>query len=66
MTGEIDDLKGRAKEAGGAVTDDDDLKREGKADQAAGEAKGKIGEAADWAEEKIDQAKDKLTGNKAS
>jgi uncharacterized protein YjbJ (UPF0337 family) len=28
------DLKGRAKEAAGAVTGDDDLKNEGRADQA--------------------------------
>jgi uncharacterized protein YjbJ (UPF0337 family) len=64
MTGQTDDLKGRAKEAAGALTDDDDLKREGKADQAAGDAKDKVERAADWAEEKIDQAKDKLAGNK--
>ena len=49
MSGETDELKGRAKEAVGAVTDDDDLKREGQADQAAGSVKGKVGEAADWA-----------------
>ena len=64
MTGQTDDLKGRAKEAAGALTNDDDLKREGKADQAAGEAKDKVEKSADWAEEKIDQAKDKLTGKK--
>ncbi len=62
MTGETDDLKGRAKEAVGALADDDDLKREGKADQTAGAAKDKIGKAANWAEDKVDQAKDKLTG----
>jgi len=60
MTGETDDLKGRVKEAAGALTDDDDLKNQGKADQAAGSAKDKVGKAADWAEDKIDQAKDKL------
>jgi uncharacterized protein YjbJ (UPF0337 family) len=64
MTGQTDDLKGRTKEAAGALTDNDDLKREGKADQAAGSAKDKIGDAADWAEDKVDAAKDKLTGNK--
>ncbi|MCY7304088.1 MAG: CsbD family protein [Thermoleophilia bacterium] len=60
MTGETDDLKGRVKEAAGALTDDDDLRNEGKADQAAGSAKDKVGKAADWADDKIDQAKDKL------
>ena len=51
MAGEMDKVKGRAKEAAGAVADDDKLRREGKVDQAAGEAK-------DKAERKIDQAKD--------
>lgn len=31
----MSDLKGRAKEAAGDLTDDKDLKREGQADQAA-------------------------------
>ena len=65
MAGETDDLKGRAKEAGGALTDNDDLKREGRADQAAGSAKDKIDKAADWTEEKVDDVKDKLAGNKS-
>lgn len=34
-----DDLKGRAKEATGDLTNDDDLKNEGKADQASGKVK---------------------------
>jgi uncharacterized protein YjbJ (UPF0337 family) len=34
-----DDLKGRVKEAAGDLTDDDDLKREGKVDQATGKVK---------------------------
>jgi uncharacterized protein YjbJ (UPF0337 family) len=51
MAGEIDELKGRAKEAAGAVTDDEKLRREGKFDQAAGEAK-------DEAEKNVDRAKD--------
>jgi uncharacterized protein YjbJ (UPF0337 family) len=34
-----DDAKGRVKEAVGSVTGDDDLKREGKVDQAGGKAK---------------------------
>jgi len=61
MSNETEDLKGRAKEAAGALTDDDDLKREGKADQTAASAKDKIEDAGDWAEDKIDSAKDKLT-----
>jgi uncharacterized protein YjbJ (UPF0337 family) len=42
-----DDAKGRLKEAAGDLTDDDDLKREGKVDRAEGAAKDKIDDAAD-------------------
>jgi uncharacterized protein YjbJ (UPF0337 family) len=45
--GTTDDLKGRAKEAAGAVTDDKDLKREGKVDQGVGSVKDKLDHAAD-------------------
>lgn len=46
----IDDVKGRAKEAAGDLTNDKDLKREGKADQAGDKVK-----------EAVDSAKDKVT-----
>ncbi len=42
-----EDLKGRAKEAGGALTGDDSLKNEGKVDQASASVKDKVGDAAD-------------------
>ena len=45
--GTVDDLKGRAKEAGGALTGDQDLKNEGKVDQATGSVKDKVGDAGD-------------------
>lgn len=45
--GKTDDLKGRAKEAGGDATGDQDLKNEGKVDQASGSIKDKVGGAAD-------------------
>jgi uncharacterized protein YjbJ (UPF0337 family) len=35
-SGKTEELKGRAKEAAGALADDDDLKREGRADQRGG------------------------------
>jgi uncharacterized protein YjbJ (UPF0337 family) len=57
MDGQVDDLKGRAKEAAGDLTDNDRLKREGKADQAAGKAKQKVEDAKDWVEDKIDDIK---------
>lgn len=47
MPENIDDLKGRAKEAGGALTGDDDLKNEGKVDQATGKVKDAVDSAAD-------------------
>jgi uncharacterized protein YjbJ (UPF0337 family) len=60
MAGEMDKAKGRVKEAAGALTDDEDIKREGRADQAAGDMKEKVGKAKDWAEDKIDDAKDRV------
>ena len=54
-----DDLKGRVKEAAGDLTDNDDLKREGKIDQASGTIKEKIGDAKEKAEDVVDSLKDK-------
>ncbi len=45
--GKTDDLKGRAKEAGGDITGDDSLKNEGKVDQASGTVKDKVGDGVD-------------------
>jgi uncharacterized protein YjbJ (UPF0337 family) len=45
--GTTDDLKGRAKEAAGDLTNDDSLKNEGKVDRASGSVKDKVGDAAD-------------------
>lgn len=45
--GSADTAKGRAKEAAGDLTGDDDLKTEGKVDRASGGIKDKVGEAAD-------------------
>ena len=53
MSGAKDDMKGRAKEAVGDLTDDDKLKREGKTDQAVGKVKEKIDEAADKIKDKL-------------
>jgi uncharacterized protein YjbJ (UPF0337 family) len=49
--GTTDDLKGRAKEAAGDLTDDDSLKNEGKVDRASGAVKDKVGDAADKAKD---------------
>ena len=42
-----DEAKGRLKEAAGDLTNDDDLKREGKVDRAEGAAKDKLDQAGD-------------------
>jgi uncharacterized protein YjbJ (UPF0337 family) len=47
MGDNIDEAKGRMKEAAGDLTDDKDLKREGKIDQATSDVKEKVGDAAD-------------------
>jgi uncharacterized protein YjbJ (UPF0337 family) len=45
--GTFDEMKGRAKEAVGDLTDDDDLKDEGKVDKASGAIKDKIDKVTD-------------------
>jgi uncharacterized protein YjbJ (UPF0337 family) len=45
--GAADDAKGRIKEAGGALTGDDSLKREGKVDKASGKVKDAVGGTSD-------------------
>ena len=41
-SGKSDELKGRVKEAAGALTGDEKLKREGQADQIVGKIKQKV------------------------
>ena len=45
--GAADNAKGRVKEAGGSLTGDDSLKREGKVDKATGKVKDAVGDTAD-------------------
>lgn len=45
--GSADKLKGRAKEAAGDLTGDQELKDEGKVDRASGKTKDAVGGAAD-------------------
>ena len=49
----IDEAKGRTKEAAGDLTDDEDLQREGKIDQAASDVKEKVSGVADKIKEKV-------------
>lgn len=50
-----EDMKGRAKEAAGAVTDDDDLKREGKTDQASASVKDKVDRTVDSVKDAVNR-----------
>ena len=47
MADNLDETKGRVKEAAGDLTDDQSLKNEGKVDKATGTVKDKVGDAAD-------------------
>lgn len=51
----FDDIKGRAKEAAGDLTDDEDLKREGKVDQATGTVKDKVEDVSDKVKDVLDR-----------
>lgn len=53
----IDKVKGRVKEAVGALTGDQELKREGRIDQASADVK-------ETANDLIDQAKDVVAGRR--
>lgn len=48
-TGKTDELKGRVKEAAGALTGDKKLKQEGRLDQTAGKVKQKVEKGVDKA-----------------
>ena len=60
MSGTADEAKGRLKEAAGALSGDEDLESEGKADRLVGELKDKVEHAKDKVEDLIDHAKDAL------
>ena len=58
MSGKTDEVKGRVKEAVGAVTDNNKLRAEGQTDQAVG----KVEQVAEKAVDKLKQAVKKLPG----
>jgi uncharacterized protein YjbJ (UPF0337 family) len=53
-----DQAKGRVKQAVGDLTDDDQLKKEGKADETAGKAKEFLQDVEDKTEELVDKLKE--------
>lgn len=56
----IEKLKGKAKEAMGERTGNEDLRAEGQADQASGATKEKVDNAGDRVNDTVDSAKDKF------
>jgi len=56
-SGTVDKAKGRVKEAAGALTNDDKLRREGKLDQAAGAVKNAAEKAVDKVKEAVHSVK---------
>jgi uncharacterized protein YjbJ (UPF0337 family) len=58
MSGKTDVVKGRIKEAAGALTGNDKLREEGKTDQAVGKVKQATQKVAD----KVKKAVDKVIG----
>jgi uncharacterized protein YjbJ (UPF0337 family) len=64
MGSKTDKIKGRIKEAVGALTDNDHLKREGQRDQAVGEVKEAAESATEQGKDKVaqvaEQVKDKV------
>jgi uncharacterized protein YjbJ (UPF0337 family) len=55
LDAKMDEAKGRMKEAAGDLTDDDDMKREGKADRMGATVKEKATEVVDKAKDLIDR-----------
>ncbi len=60
MSGKTDEVKGRVKEAAGAISDNDRLRQEGKIDQAAG----KVKQAAEKVVEKVQDTAKHVTDRK--
>ena len=60
FSNKAEELGGRAKEAAGAATGDDDLKNEGKGDQASAAVK----KGAEKIKDKANDISEKITGDK--
>ncbi len=60
MSGEADKISGRMKQAAGDLTDNEDLKNEGKKDEAAGKVKDFVDDAKDKANDAVDSIKNAL------
>jgi uncharacterized protein YjbJ (UPF0337 family) len=63
MDSDLDQAKGRIKQAAGDLTDNDDLKKEGKADENAGKVKEFFDDVKDKLDEGVDKVKDMFHKN---
>lgn len=59
MGEKTDKISGRAKQAVGAVTGDEEIKREGEGQEDKGKLKGKLDSAVDKAQDALEDLKDK-------
>ena len=60
MGGKMDQIKGRIKEAAGALTDDESLKREGQLDQVVGKVKETAAKVAKKVKKTVERAADTM------
>lgn len=60
MSGFADKVQGRAKQAAGDLTGNDELEREGEKDEMAGKVKDKMDDAKDKVDDAVDSVRDKL------
>jgi uncharacterized protein YjbJ (UPF0337 family) len=60
MDNDLDQTKGRIKQAAGDLTDNEDLKKEGEVDENAGKVKEFLEDAKDKAEDLVDKIKDRF------
>lgn len=58
MDNDLDQAKGRVKQAVGDLTDNKDLKKQGQRDENAGKVKEFLGDAKDKADDLVDKVKD--------
>lgn len=63
MGGSTDKVKGRAKQAVGAITGDEKLQRDGRRDERAGGIKQKADEAIDVVRDKLDEVAETLSSS---
>ena len=61
MGKEVDKAKGKIKQAVGDFTGNKDLKKQGKADERAGKAKGVVADVKHKADNVVDTVKEKVT-----